>query len=143
MDVVLKIVESFLKFLFQILPYLGGISAFVFAFLFFKQTRRIKTAQAAKSEIDNILEVISAMQEEREKLLERIDRQDKRIEQLEERDNEHRYEIVKKDMEIVDMEGLLVKYKRIFNHGCEKFDSECPMGVKYRELLEQLKSKMV
>jgi len=131
---IFKILGAFLNFLIQALPYLAGSSAVLFGFLFFKQKRY-------KSEIDNIKELMDAYGKEREKLLARIDKQDKRIEQLEERDNEHRYEIVKKDMEIVDLEGLLVKYKRVFNHGCEKFDSECPMGIKYRELLEQLKGK--
>jgi len=131
---ILKIVESVLAFIFHILPYLAGISAFVFGILFFKQKRYA-------GEIDNIKELMEAYRKERNDLLERIDKQDKRIQQLEERDNEHRYEIVKKDMEIVDLEGLLVQNKRVLNYGCENWDTTCPIGMKYRELLSKMETK--
>jgi uncharacterized protein YlxW (UPF0749 family) len=133
---ILKIIDSVLAFILHILPYLAGIATVFLGILLFKQTKRLKTTQADNSEIDSIRKIIETLEKDRDNL-------SRRVTELEKRELNYRQDALAKDMQLVDYEGMLIQYKRIFNYGCENFDTTCPIGKKYREFLEHEKGKLV
>jgi hypothetical protein len=104
----------------------------ILSVFYFRANQRIKNNEADKGEIENLRSIIDSLRDESE-------RQGARIAVLEENELVHRKQMLDKDMELIDYENILIQYKRIMNFGCEKFETTCEIGKKYRELIAKNK----
>lgn len=112
-----------------IIQYLPLVISIVLTFVYFKANKRIKNNEADNGEIKNLREIIEEVRKEKDSLK-------KRVEVLEKNEVVHRQEILKKEMMIVDYEGLLIKLKRAINFGgeCDKHPESCPIMKKFNEI---------
>jgi len=115
-----------------IIQYLPLAISIVLSFIYIKANKRIKDNEADKGEIENLRTIIDSLTIESE-------RQNKRIAVLEKNELTHRQEALQKDMQLVDYESLLIQYKRVLLNGCDKFETTCLIGQKYREMLAKNK----
>lgn len=112
-----------------ILGLLGGLTGFISFFIFIRQNKRIKNAEADKSEIDALSSIINGLSEENKRLSKRIEEQEINIQKLE---NDMHY----KDKEITNSEKKVLIYERAISCKleCDITESKCPIINKLNKL---------
>ncbi len=112
----------------KIIQYLPLAISIVLSIFYFNANKRIKNNEAEKGEIENLTKIIEEIRKEKDSLK-------KRVEALEKNEVINRQEILKREMKIVDYEGILIKIKSAMNFGlgCENKD-KCPIIKKYKEI---------
>jgi uncharacterized membrane protein YgaE (UPF0421/DUF939 family) len=105
-----------------ILGVIGGLTGSISFFIFIRQNKRIKIAEADKSEIDALRSIIDGLSEENKRLSSRIEEQEKKIQRLEKDMNS-------KDKEIAYSEKRNIIFERAITCKveCEIPDEKCPI----------------
>lgn len=105
-----------------ILTSIGAVASLIIFLVFFKQNKRIKSAEANKAEYDLLVGIINEVVKDRDSLRNDVNRLEKRI-----NDFEVSYIEIEKENHI---------YKRAGNAGysCEIPREKCPIHTKFYEL---------
>lgn len=119
------------QILVTILGSLGGLTGFISFFIFIRQNKRIKEAEAEKSEIDALRSIIDGLSEENKRLSSRIEEQEKKIQRLE-------LDMNSKDKEIAASEKKNIIFDRAITCKieCEIPNEKCPIIKKLNVLNE-------
>lgn len=133
---------NIISFIQDILLPLIGTSGIIWTILYYKQTRRVKTAEATNSEIDALKNAIQTMREQVDHLNQQIERLHKRVEKKEEL-----VDILRSNLSLKEWKYNLKKQSIAQAYGCS-FSKDCPvlerqslLDSEYLEKIESIKKQ--